>query len=424
MDGLFTNSSARSDFLRRLFDERCATPTNAQIAVAFLTDAAPILRLADRGSQIRVIVRLGYPTAPDALRALLNNPRVLPRYINNETFHPKLYLFNGWGAVVGSSNMTRAALTTNQEVNVVIPAEDERYDELLALFAEYWGQVAPLSSIVIDEYERIYERHREARRGISQMDEEVRGLRQTSIENVRRDLPVPDARDLFLDEYRATYQGFLNAFRTVERVYTAIGRRKVPESSVPLRIEIDSFLSWLRDQHATGESYETAPILAGNALESKTRQFIEQWHVGEYRWFDNEVVARRYPLISHAFRSEEAIAEASFDAILEALSCENSFYDRLRFFKGGHETHLKVFRESNSLDRVRRSLRYLVFGTDDHVVRMARCIFDAEFKLNEFGRSAVQELVGWVNNDNIPICNSRTLRSLRWLGYDVDLVGG
>jgi hypothetical protein len=55
---------------------------------------------------------------------------------------------------------------------------------------------------------------------------------------------------------------------------------------------------------------------------------------------------------------------------------------------------------------------------------MGRCIFDPEYKLNEFGRSAVQELLGWVNSEDIPICNCRTLRSLRWMGYDVELVGG
>jgi hypothetical protein len=55
---------------------------------------------------------------------------------------------------------------------------------------------------------------------------------------------------------------------------------------------------------------------------------------------------------------------------------------------------------------------------------MGRCIFDPQYKLNHFGRSAVQELLGWINAEDLPICNNRTLRSLRWLGFDVTLVGG
>ena len=66
-------------------------------------------------------------------------------------------------------------------------------------------------------------------------------------------------------------------------------------------------------------------------------------------------------------------------------------------------------------------MTYLLFGSDDYVERMGRCIFDPQFHLHEFGRSAVQEVLGWVNRENIPICNNRTLRALRYLGFDVSV---
>ena len=39
----------------------------------------------------------------------------------------------------------------------------------------------------------------------------------------------------------------------------------------------------------------------------------------------------------------------------------------------------------------------------------------------QFGRSAVQEFYGWMNSNNIPICNTRSFKALRFLGYDVEV---
>jgi hypothetical protein len=31
----------------------------------------------------------------------------------------------------------------------------------------------------------------------------------------------------------------------------------------------------------------------------------------------------------------------------------------------------------------------------------------------------VQETYGWVNDEDVPICDGRTLKSLQWLGFNV-----
>ena len=36
---------------------------------------------------------------------------------------------------------------------------------------------------------------------------------------------------------------------------------------------------------------------------------------------------------------------------------------------------------------------------------MSDLIYDLSFKINQFGQSNVQELVGWINNENIPVIN-------------------
>ena len=61
--------------------------------------------------------------------------------------------------------------------------------------------------------------------------------------------------------------------------------------------------------------------------------------------------------------------------------------------------------------------KYLLFDKDDYQTRIAKCILDGNIKLNHFKESAVKELYGWINNDNIPLCNDRTLKSMQWLGF-------
>ncbi|MBI3200085.1 MAG: alcohol dehydrogenase [Myxococcales bacterium] len=420
---MFTNSSKRHDFFRNAFTEHSKPPCQVLIAVAFFTDPEPVLDLVNRGCHVKLIVRLGFPTSPAALRKLLNIEGIQVRYINNESFHPKLYIFAEKCAFVGSSNLTKSALLTNQEINVGIPVSDPRYEDLVATFVDYWGQVRVLDESVLEKYERIFRKYEAAHRSLGQMDLEVAGLAKTQISNIGRDDIKQDAEDEFLDEYRTTYQGFLDAFRTVRRLYSETGKRKVPEDRLPLRLEVDSFLSWVREKLATGETYQHAPVLHGSDLNKKVLQAVDAWFNSSYRWFDEEVVPDRYPRIVRILGSEGAIKNASYDEILSALEVVNSFNDRRRFFRGGHETHVAAFRAENDLDAVKHTIRYLLFGKDDPIVRMGRCIFAPRYKLGQFGRSAVQELLGWINSDDIPVCNNRTLRSLRWMGFDVAVIG-
>jgi hypothetical protein len=60
-----------------------------------------------------------------------------------------------------------------------------------------------------------------------------------------------------------------------------------------------------------------------------------------------------------------------------------------------------------------------LYGKGDIVKRMADLIYDSSYKLNEFGQSNVQELVGWINKEELPVINGRTTKVLRYYGFDV-----
>lgn len=80
----------------------------------------------------------------------------------------------------------------------------------------------------------------------------------------------------------------------------------------------------------------------------------------------------------------------------------------------------EVFLNENELNKVKNTLIYLLHDKKSSIgKRIANCIYDPNYKLNEFGQSNVQELIGWINNENMPVINGRTTKVLRYFGFDV-----
>ncbi|MDP8256806.1 MAG: phospholipase D family protein [Candidatus Alcyoniella australis] len=421
MDGLFANTNRRRDFLFNAFSEYSVPPCRVYIASAFFTNADIVLDLAKRKCRIQLVVRLGYPTDPKALKSVLNKEGIQVRFFTDTHFHPKLYIFDERCAIVGSANLTKDGLERNIEVNVAVGVDDPRYTELMSLFVGYWGAAKVFDARCLDVYTREFEKYHDGSRDLDQKVKEVIG--EVVMPNITLDRPKQSASGSFLEEYRKTYQEFLDAHRTVERVYRDIGRRKVPNSELPLRLEIAEFLSFVRETYTKGDSYLAEPILSPAGSEDKTRKVIQDWHEKDWHYIFDTVVPKFYPTITRILGSPALIDRATMEEMIEAFSCEHSFYDRLRFYPGGHAAHMRDFKQRNNLVDVRNSVKYLLYGQGDFIERMGRCIFDPAYKIQQFGRSNVQELLGWVNNEDIPICNNRMLRAIRWLGFDVKLVG-
>lgn len=74
---------------------------------------------------------------------------------------------------------------------------------------------------------------------------------------------------------------------------------------------------------------------------------------------------------------------------------------------------------NNDIERMRFTLSYLLYGDEEFIIRMGKCIFDNKYNLYGIGRSGIQELLGWVNKENIPICNGRTVKALRYIGFNI-----
>ncbi|MEX0829923.1 MAG: phospholipase D family protein [Nitrospirales bacterium] len=421
-DGLFTNRSAKKDFVQNaLVPYMNEGGRNIYIAVAYFTEHDSLSKLVKGNNHLRIVLGLKYPTNPLSLEQIIKLENVEVRYFTSQAFHPKLYIFGQKEALVGSANLTKHALLTNQEVVVSIPSDDPRFGELACLFSDFWSQAKVLDAVAIEKYKAIYNRHQEADKLIANMGEEVQStLGNVVYANINRGPQKETEQNIFIDDYRKNYQECVGAFQVVLRAYQGVGKRKVPEELIPLRMEIDSFFSFVRDTYAKGDSYLHQPILSRPMQESKIQPLVGEWLETSYPHFENQIVKVNYPKIKRWLSTPETIQQASIDELFDVLCVIHSFHDRFRFYPGGLEGLKGEFFAKNELSRIKDCLSYLLHGEDEIIVRMANLIFNEKYKLNVFGRSNVQEIVGWCNNDNLPVVNGRTTKVLRYLGFEVE----
>lgn len=418
---IFANRNRSKDFVYNAVIRLSSPACNINIAVAFFTQADILNELVERECAVKLLVRLGYPTCPRALEKALRMERVQVRYVTDRSFHPKLYVFGDRGVLVGSANFTRAAFFSNQEVMVCIGPADQRFEDLALLFADYWGQGKVMDSDVLAEYARVYRAHAELDRNVDRFDEDVeRSLGRVVIANIERGLPRESVENIYLDEFKRSYQEFVDAFAVIRNVYEEDGRREtLEEGGFPLRLEIDSFLSYVREEHAKTNRWQEEPLRSGEDQRRFVRKHVQRWHEERWSYFHDVVVPKLYPSVQRVFASRDAVTAATDELLFEGLEVLHSFRERLRFFPGGLATLREVFFRENDGKKMRESLAYLLFGPGDIQVRMANLIFQPEFKLSQFGRANVQELVGWCNDQELPVVNGRTTKVFRFFGFQV-----
>lgn len=123
-----------------------------------------LIDLRGKGIRGKIITStyLGF-NHPNVFKELLIFDNIEVRIFEDEEigFHPKGYIFkhkNNFDIIVGSSNLTQSALSTNQEWNIKIQASicDDIVKEMIDEFNMQWLHSTPLTKLWINEYEKIY----------------------------------------------------------------------------------------------------------------------------------------------------------------------------------------------------------------------------------------------------------------------------
>lgn len=382
------------------------------IASAFFSADKEIIEISKRGIHINLIVRLGEGTRVDALKNVYHRNNINVRYYTGDKFHPKLYIFGDRKALVGSANATNSGINSNAEIAVTIDQDNEDFDELVSTFARYWDAAVPLTDEILKKVAVVCENNPSKNASLDKQIEDRIGKTHPP-SDIIYSKKAKNGPQTYIDDYERSYQEFKTAYDKIHSVYTEYGKRKADAITLPLGIEIDQFWNFIRENLTSGESYNEEPIRAGDDLEAFTRSIIDKWVTAEFPYIDT--VKRNFHLISQNLASEETVKLLNMETLFDSLWVCHAFQESMRYI-GTREVAKQEFVKDMNEERLKQLINYLLFDTKDRfTLRMANCIF-GKYKVDFLGRNTIQELLGWVNKEGIPICNQRTMRALRYLG--------
>lgn len=415
MNSLYTNSDKRKDFLKWSL-EALSKNRDVYIAVAFFTDHDFIKRIIEQGCNVFLIVRLGFPTSPESLYRIIDNKNLSIRFFTDSSYHPKIYILGNEAAFVGSSNLTRHGILRNQEANIRIDNDNPVFKDIKEVFMEYWKAAQPLEIRHIDSYKQIVkDLFSSANIANKKIKEKIGNY---TFGNIQRTGISQRSRKLtHSEEFIKQYKSVLSKFESLKDIYKSVGRRKELHSPIPLSIEIDQFLNWIKQKKARGNSYLEAPLRRDQELIQFITNNINEFIDAEFPDI-HEVAEKSYPLFRDNLLSEKNFNALSEDQLINILSSLNAFSSRARFFVNIDKLKNK-FLNDNGFDKIKTTINFLLFGNGDFKDRISKCIFEEDYKLRHFGVSCIEELFGWANQLEIPICNKRTNQSLQWLGFGI-----
>lgn len=420
MNNVFSNDNNRKNHFYRQI-EKYGKNQEVFIAVAFFTDYAAIKNLIKNNCVVRLIIRLNFGTSYVSLQEIINEKNVYIRFYTSENFHPKLYIFGNQIAFVGSSNLTKSGLETNQEINIGIYPEDERFDELISIFNDYWDSpdIEVLTEDKLKTFKEISDKY-SINKFKNDFNSEIKKvLGDNTFSNINRGVTKKKSKEnIFVNSFLKRYQVFLKKHKFLESIYQDTGIRVENETDLPLRIEIDQFLSWIRETKAYGDNYLETKLKNDIELKNDIPSIIKEFH--DYRINLNGLkeTIKHFNDIQEYFQNKEKIDNISNDELFSTIKHIHSFSSRERYlYEDGRSLLKEKFINDNTDLKIRTTIKYLLYGTDNYYERIGKCIYDNNYKLKHFGESGVKELFGWINSENIPICNERTLKSMQWLGF-------
>lgn len=369
-----------------------------------------------------------------------------------EHFHPKVIWWEGFGAYIGSANLTENGWYRNTECGIFLTESElleEGFNIELENFFEWIDQnSSALTQEIYDHLKGVEEDNREFEKGKKKFQkkfQETRLIPQIDSLVSRDKIDIEDRRrNAFLDEWNQTLQ----VMRDIgEWVAKDKYRPDWITAHVSKGIQADQFLhayyyNRVRDgnRHPYQDFYdqnkknpEAALIEAlswWKALDSPPThedRTIYEWAPYLKTWLTHEKLNKL------SFAEFEQICSRIHAMRDHSLRVDNSTYglSETEATKNREQCiHLlsKYLWNQKSIEgkTVVDVFEYVLFGgaAKDVPLRLWQATQSPRWRLPHLGISSLGEMVGWAMPDSFPPRNGRTSKALTALGYKVNIHSG
>ncbi len=178
------------------------------------------------------------------------------------------------------------------------------------------------------------------------------------------------------------------------------------------------FLNWVRLRKASGDDWETTPVLDAAKRTARLQVLGPEWLAAE----DNAVPAtygQWLEQVQAVFGDNQTLKFVTREELTRGLLSLHAFTEQLRWVNGGKMAEKFWDDNANDLTRVKNTLIHLLYGPGDYVERLEDALYDPRFKLRNFAMFCCLELMGTVKPTVVPPINGRIAKALRYIGYNV-----
>ncbi len=388
------------------------------------------------------------PVTTNILKTFLD--RKSPNFICKlvpDIFHPKVIWWGGYGAYIGSANLTDNGWVGNIEMGVFFTQEELIENNLETELDDFFEQVdAKAHSLTQEIYDELCDLEskeisaKKARSNEKSVFDKKRIIpRLLPLQQIPPKNSNERRRNSFLKEWRDTLQILRDI---ADRVSAPSNQPVWLPAATPKGVQADQFLHAFYYNHVLQGKRATHHELHEKNVKNpeSALQTAISWWKGTARapsWEDANI---RNSKVVNDCLSIKKIQDITEDEFLEVCKNVHALTDhclRVRNKTFGLPDNqyteklerIKIlchylWRQRTSNNRnVIDVLRHTLYGGKVEEVpdRIWECISMDEFKIPHLGISSLGEIVGWALPDTYPPRNGRTSKALRALGYKVKI---
>ena len=222
---------------------------------------------------------------------------------------------------------------------------------------------------------------------------------RTRMEKIKSDNVCKEARD---------YLKFWEKVDIVVKLIKDLSREEWPE--VPVYLTVDHFWHWIKVEWDKKNIKKIQGDLQYREKEIPQlfKQYIHYDKKGP-NWTKTMLQASKRLKFLLGRKRINKLSKEEAEEVYRSLHSGNS--RAVRFSAD------KKFTEENGINKIRKSLEYLLFSEDQITEKIHKLINDPKYKLSEFGPSNIQELIGWTSPQKMPLRNRKADYAVEILGY-------
>lgn len=391
-------------------------------------------------------------TSPDVMGRFLRerNPNFVC-YLIGRYYHPKVIWWHGYGAYIGSANLTDSAWGGNIEAGVLIREDELDADDLRGELEAFFEDLRELGAQVTPEiYQDAIEHRNALGRFLQEKAKAGNAFRELKTFNALQNKSLSEitsSRDprKRLVAFRQEWDATLQHLRDLQAVVAVPENRPdwVPPTA-PAAIQVDQFLHavyYTRVREGIAIPYER--WYQRNHLDPKAAvaESVAWWRATKRENHGDELtILTGWVETQRRLLTPDKVGQLTESEFVASARCIHAINDHAKRRRTSELGEIELDDEEGSLEERRnrhchslffernamdwsppKLLEYLLFGgswqeTPD---RLFKCVHDPDYKIPRLGLSALGEFVGWGLPDHFPPRNDRTNKALRALGYNV-----